>query len=192
MQSTTANHMSDDPKQPAPDPEIPSELRSKLSRPHRPAGYRPKTAGADSLKNKDGEPATPPEEVEEAKPIRSTTVFFKKLAVVLKGKFTRTIIEVKDVRRKGEWIRETREIKVPVALITGADGLPYTTEPVAADETRRIRALAYKDAPAMNPMTGDLTPEFVEWLYLTHPYDAAVRYAGRSTHVQVAAFERTA
>lgn len=182
--------MSDDSKPPAPDPEIPNELRSKLSRPHRPAGYRPKTPGADTLKNKDGEPATPPEEVQEASPIRDTKAFFKKLAVVLKGKFTRTIVEVKDVRRKGEWVRETREIKVPVALGTGADGLPFTTEPVSADETRRIRSLTYKDAPKQDPHFGDITPDFVEWLYLTHPYDASVRYAARSTHVQVAAAAR--
>lgn len=184
--------MSDDTKQPAPEPEIPAELRSKLAKTRRPAGYRPKTEGADELRNKDGTLATPPEEVEEIKSVRDTKAFFKKLAVVLKGKFFRTVIEQKDVKRKGEWVRETREIKVPVALGTGADGLPYTMEPVTADETRRLRGLAYPDAPKMDPNTGDLTPAFVEWLYLNHPYDAAVRYAARSTHVQVAAAERVA
>lgn len=174
--------MSDDTKQPAPDPEIPDEIKRKVNRKHRPAGFTPKSEAAED----DNE--TP--EVEEKGPVRNTKAFFKKLAVVLKGKFFRTIVEQKDVKRKGEWIREERTIKVPVALGTGADGLPYTMEPVTADETRRLRGLAYPDAPKMDSNTGDLTPAFVEWLYLNHPYDAAVRYAARSTHVQVAAAER--
>lgn len=177
--------MSDDTKQPAPDPEIPDEIKRKVNRKHRPAGFTPKSEAAED----DNEAP----EVEEKGPVRDTKAFFRKLALVLKTtKPMRTVIETKDVKRKGEWVRETREIKVPVQLGIGADGLPFTTEPVTADETRRIRALGYKDSPKMDSNTGDLTPAFVEWLYLNHPYDAAVRYAARSTHVQVAAAARVA
>lgn len=171
--------MSDDTKQPAPDPEIPDAIKSKMSRPRRPGGFTPKSEAAE-----DDNAAR---EESEEKPIRDTAAFFKKLKVALKGPFYRIVTEVKDVKRQGEWVRETRDIRVPVALVAGEDGLPYTTEPVSAEETRKIRCMSYKDAPKMDPNTGDLTPAFVEWLYLTHPYDAAVRYAARSTHVQVAA-----
>lgn len=155
--------MSDNsPKTPAPDPEIPDELKSRLSRSKRPAGFAPKSQEAEE--------DNAPEEKAELGQIKNLGPFFKKLAVVVKaGKFFRS------VESTG---------KVPVKLFLGEDGLPYTAEPVTAAETHRIRALQYESAPKQHPQYGDLTPAFAEWLYLNHPYDAAVRYAARATHIQ--------
>jgi hypothetical protein len=169
-------------KQPAADPEIPSELRAKLSKSHRPAGYTPKSE-ADDL--------TPPPEVIETAPARDLTEFFNKLQEALRrGPFFKTVSEIRDVKRRVpgsrafEWVRENRIVKVTVEITVGADGLPYPAEAVTAEETRRVRGLTYATAPALEAELGDLTPVFVEWLYLNFPYDAAVRYAGRVTHVQ--------
>lgn len=178
------------PKEAAPDPEIPSELRAKLARPKRPgglAGFSPK-AGEDA---EDDNAKPEPEPVREVKDLRD---FFKRLRVVLKtAKCFKVVIEQKDVRKKipgskaTEWVREQRKVKIPVTLGIGQDGLPFTTEPVTAEETHRVRCETYPDAPPMDKILGDLTPEFVEWLFLNHPYDATVRYFARSTHVQAAA-----
>lgn len=175
-------------KQPAPDPEIPDELKAKLAKPKRPAGY---SAINDDLD-------TPAPEVEKVAPLRDTRKFFKALAAVMKDNatFYRTIIEEKDVKRRiagsrsYETIREKVAVKIPVALVAGEDGLPYASEAISSVETARVRSQQYLGAPKMSPMLGDLTPEFVEWLYLNHPYDAAVRYFARSTHVQAAAIAR--
>lgn len=102
---------------------------------------------------------TPEEEKPQQVKLRDVRPFFKKLAVVMKKK------------HKG--------------LALGADGLPFTTTAITADQTREIRSKNYAGSPPMSPITGDLTPVFVEWLYLTHPFDAAVRYFGRSTHVNI-------
>lgn len=185
------NDVSSGPKEAAPDPEIPDALRSSLGAKKRPAGFAPKSPEAED--DNVQEQAPPPVK------LRNLSDFWKKLAVALKsGTFYRQVIEEKDVKRRvpgskaWEWVREKRTVKVPVEFTVGADGLPYTAEPVDAEETRRIKALSYPGAPAMDRLLGDLTPEFSEWLYLTHPYDAAVRYAGRSTHVQIAALDRVA
>ena len=185
-------------KEPAPDPEIPDELRNKLSKPKRPTGYVPKGQEGDGLKNKDGTPATPPEEEEEKTPIANLAPLFKKLAVGFsERKFYKTIIEEKDVKQKiagskaTEWVRQKREVKIEVGMILGNDGLPYCTEAIPADETKRVRAKSYKDAPPMEANLGDLTPAFSEWLFLNHPYDFAVRYAARSTHIQAWAMAHT-
>lgn len=174
-------------KTPAPDPEIPDELKAKLAKSKRPAGY---SAINDDLD-------TPAPEVEKTT-LRDTRKFFKALAAVLKddATFYRTIIEEKDVKRRiagsrsYETIREKVAVKIPVALVVGEDGLPYASEAISSTETARVRSQQYPGAPKMSPMLGDLTPEFVEWLYLNHPYDAAVRYFARSTHVQAAAIAR--
>lgn len=166
-----------DEKTPAPDPEIPDELRNKLSRDKRPGGFAPKSPEAEE--------DNPAVEAGLANKVKDLRPFFKKLAASLKGaKHFRTVTEKHDVKRDGEWIREERTIKVPVAMFKGEDGLPYTSEPVSADETRRMREKQYADAPPMDRLLGDLTPAFAEWLYLNHAYDAAVRYAGRTTHIQ--------
>jgi hypothetical protein len=171
------------PKTPAPDPEIPDELKNRLSRPKRPDGFYPKSGEAE-------EDNAPEERPVEGK-VRNLGPFFKKVALAMKGgKFFREIVEMKDVQRDGEWIREERKIKVPVKLFLGEDGIPYTAEPVTAAETNRIRGLQYADAPKQEPQFGDLTPAFAEWLYLNHPYDAAVRYATRSTHIHAWAVAR--
>jgi hypothetical protein len=75
-------------------------------------------------------------------------------------------------------------VHVEVSLYLGADGLPYTNEPISADETRRVRAKTYKAAPPMDPSLGDLTPAFCEWLLLNQTYDFVVRYSARHTHIQ--------
>lgn len=178
-----------DEKTPAPDPEIPNELRGTLSKAKRPAGFSPKSPAAE-------EDNAPEAKLEPAQ-LRDTEQFFVKLAEVFKGgPFYKIVHEEREVKRRiegtkeFEYVREKRQVKVEVTLGMGEDGLPYTTEPVSADETRRIRALFYKDAPMCDKNYGDLWPEFVEWLYLNHPYDACVRYAARSTHVQSAALSR--
>ena len=38
-------------------------------------------------------------------------------------------------------------------------------------------------APEMDPMAGDKTPAFVEWLRDFYPEEFARRYAGRKTHL---------
>lgn len=38
-------------------------------------------------------------------------------------------------------------------------------------------------APELDPMLGDKTPAFVEWMRDYHPQDFAIRYAGRRTHL---------
>lgn len=164
-------------KTPAPDPEIPDAIRSRLSKSNRPAGFAPRSPEAEEDNAK--------EEVQELGKPRDLRKFFKALAAALKvAKPIRPVTETKDVKRGEEWFREVRTINVPVELTVGADGLPYAAEAVSAEETHRVRALNYKDAPKMDPQLGDLTPAFVEWLYLNKPYDASVRYFSRSTHVQ--------
>lgn len=151
--------MSDQPpKEAAPDPEIPDELKSKLSRPKRPANYRP-------ISGDEGD--NPPEEKVENK-LRDVRPFFKKLAAVMKT---------------ARWQMVGKK-KVQV-LDVGEDGLPFVISGISAEVTREMRAKLYLGSPKMSPTHGDITPEFVEWLYLNHPYDAAVRYFGRSTHVHV-------
>lgn len=172
--------MSDQPpKEAAPDPEIPDELKSKLSRPKRPANYRP-------ISGDEGD--NPPEEKLENK-LRDVRPFFKKLKLVLKAPQYRTVIEEREVKKRVAGGYEITKVKTPVRtqieLGVGEDGLPFTTTPVSGDETRSLRSRHYPEAPKLSATHGDLTPEFVEWLYLTHPYDAAVRYFGRSTHVQI-------
>lgn len=173
-------------KTPAPDPEIPDELRAKVSRPHRPAGYTPKSEAAEE--------ENVAVETKPAGPLRDLRKFWKQLGAVLKNpdKFVRVEMRERVVRQKGKPARLVKEpIKIPVEFTVGQDGLPYPSEAISAEETRRVRALNYQGAPAMDPGLGDLTPQFVEWLYLNHPYDAAVRYgAGRSTHVQADAVAR--
>lgn len=175
------------PKEPAPDPEIPDAIKARLARKKRPPGYVAKTDELD----------TPPEEAEETSPARDLTEFFEQLGVAIKTvPCFKLISETKDVRRKipgskaTEWVREVREIKVAVEIRAGEDGLPYPVEPVQGKESQRVKALSYPAAPKMDPVLGDLAPEFVEWLFLHHPYDASVRYAGRNTHVQIAALDR--
>lgn len=174
------------PKTAAPDPEIPEEIRTQVSKKFRPAGFAPKSPEAEDDNEKEREVEAPQRVLREVRP------FFKKLKAVLKkGGFTRTNLVEREVREK---IAGTKDFtihikKVPITrdveLITGDDGLPYVVDPITAEETREIRCRSYPGAPHMGPATGDLTPEFVEWLYLNHPYDAAVRYYGRSTHVHV-------
>lgn len=181
--------MSDPAKPEGADPDIPDEVKKKILKPHRPAGFAPKNPGAEE--------DNPPEEKEQTGPVRDLTAFFAKLAHAVKtGTFYRLETVQKDVRRRVEgsrafeWVRETREIKIPVLLKLGEDGMPFPVEPVAAAEAKRVKALSYPDAPPQDPKLGDLTPDFSEWLYLTHPYDAAVRYSARNSHVQVAALDR--
>jgi hypothetical protein len=178
-------------KTPAPDPEIPDELRVKVAKAHRPAGFAPKSPEAEDDNAKE---ETPPPQ-----PMRDTTQFFAKLAEVLKnGTFCKIVIEEREVKqripgsRSFKLVRKKVEIEVEVALRIGEDGLPYVDEPVSSEETRRVRNLSYPDAPKCPATYGDLWPDFVEWLYLNHPYDAAVRYAARNTHVQIAAMDRVA
>lgn len=173
--------MIDEPKQSAPVPDIPDEIRSKLSTPKRPGGFTPKSPEADG---------NPPLE-EEERHEKNLKPFFKKLKEAMEGgKFYRTEIVEREAKvwnaklKEHEFIREKRSVKVEVEMALGTDGLPYVTGPVGSDETRRVRQLTYKDAPPVDPNFGDLTPAFAEWLFLNHPYDAAVRYFGRSTHVQ--------
>lgn len=176
-----------DPKTPAPDPEIPEELRSKLSKPKRPGGFSPK-AGEDA----EGDNA--PVETEEKAEVRDLSKFFKKLELNFsKAKPSRLVVEWKDVKdeKSGEWMREERKIRVPVKMYLGEDGLPYVNEPVTKAETVRVREASYEGAPPMDRNLGDLTPAFSEWLYLNHSYDAAVRYASRSTHIQAWAVAHT-
>lgn len=182
--------MSDPAKTANPDPEIPEELRVRLSKPKRPADFKPKSEEAEEDNAK-------PEPVEQT-PIRDTRDFFAKLADALKtGSFRDQVEEyevavVKKVGNKTVRTMATRERTVKVAVLNvGADGLPYVIAPLAAPAIQKIKETLYPGAPAMDRMLGDLTPEFVEWLYLTHPYDAAVRYFSRSTHVQTAALERS-
>lgn len=169
------------PKEAAPDPEIPDELRSSLNRPHRPAGYTPKSEAAED--------DNPKADAPRATPLRNLDSFFAKLAEVMKTGAFEEMPEEYEVRVKGKIEARTRNVMVKV-LDMGANGLPYPVVPVTADMTRRIRAKNYAGAPQQNPGLGDLTPEFVEWLYLNYTFDAVVRYNARSTHVQAAAVER--
>ena len=178
-------------KEPAPDPEIPDELRNKLSKPKRPASFTPKSEAAED-DNAPAEALTP------AYKPKDLTAFWPQLSSVIRGgKFYRTITEMRErktrdpITKKWKLVREATDIEEEVKLTEGADGLPYTVDGVDAEETRRIRSLNYPDAPKMDLTDGDLTEEFVEWLYLNHPYDAAVRYYSRLNHVQKAAIDRT-
>ena len=164
---------------PAPDPEIPDEIRSKLASSKRPGGFSPKSLEAEADNPQEGEVATA-----KTKDLRK---FFQKLKeVIKKGKFFRVEQVERDVEdpETKEWTRKKYVVKIPVELTLGEDGLPYPAAAVTSQETRRVRELQYPDAPKMDKSLGDLTPDFVEWLYLTHPYDAAVRYYSRTTHVQ--------
>jgi len=185
-----------DEKMPAADPEIPGELRSKLFTSKRPKNFMPKNPEATDLKNKDGSPATPPEEVEEHEPLKDLTEFFEKLAAVkAQGTFFRKVKEWREVKRKVgknfEFFKEERTVNVPVALNWGDDGLPYLGEAIVGPELHDIRSRTYPDAPKMDPRFGDLTPEFSEWLYLNHPVDAAARYFARQTHISTFALNRS-
>jgi hypothetical protein len=168
-------------EQKAAEPEIPDEIRAKLGKPKRPGGFSPLSHEADGNAEVD-EPKTQEKDLSK---------FFSELKTALaSGPFYRTEVVEREAKvwnaklKEHEYVREKRNVKVEVTLRLGDDGLPYLLEPVSTDETRRIRQMTYKDAPVMSPSLGDLTPEFVEWLYLNHPYDAAVRYFSRSTHVQ--------
>jgi hypothetical protein len=172
----------------AADPEIPDELRSKLATKKRPGGFVPR-AGDDA------EDDNAPEETETAGPLRDLRSFFKKLKVVLakgeKSGFFTTVTVMREERTetpggRGVIRRFKETVDEQVQVSVGENGLPYPADPVSVEEAHRICALKYADAPAMDGNLGDLTPQFVEWLYLNHPYDAAVRYSARNTHVQVA------
>lgn len=67
-------------------------------------------------------------------------------------------------------------------IALGDDNMPM---PLVLREgpMRSLLAKKYNKAPAMDGDLGDLTPAFVEWLYLNHPSDAATRYYGRITHL---------
>lgn len=179
------------PKEAAPDPEIPEELRVALNKPHRPLGYAPKSDDPDIQ-------AENAPEVEKATAPRNLKKFWPALAKALE---TGVFIEMPEeyqvrVQQRADgkisgWTTETRtRMSKQKVLDVGANGLPYLAVPVAASEVARIKALPYRDGPKMDPGLGDLTPAFVEWLYLNHPYEATVRYYGRQTHVQIAALDR--
>lgn len=166
----------------AEDPEIPDKLKSRLSKPHRPPGYTPK-AGDDD----DG---TPAQKVVKAK-VKNLKPFFDKLnkVLILKSfseepqEFEVTVH--KTVKGKKKIVKEMRIRNVKVRILhVGEDGLPYPARHITAAEGAEICARQYPGAPKMDPIIGDYSPDFVEWLYLNHPYDAAVRYFARHTHVQ--------
>lgn len=80
------------------------------------------------------------------------------------------------VRKKIEAVCQAKKIS------TDERGMPIPGNTKAAI-ARKIMAENYKDAPQMDGTLGDRTPAFVEWLFLTHPAKAAVRYQGRGTHL---------
>lgn len=158
-------------KSPAPDPEIPDELRSKLSKPHRPAGFTPRTQGAEE--------DNAPDETKRKDAPRDLKKFWSELAKVLpKKQFVTEAV-------KGQKGMQKRQV-----FTIGEDGMPYPASHVSTKTLEDVRARKYLLAPAFGPL-GDLTPEFVEWLYLNHPEDAAIRYFARITHVSEAALDRT-
>jgi hypothetical protein len=63
---------------------------------------------------------------------------------------------------------------------------PEAGEPLIFKSEAPLRAAVLSDippAPEMNPMMGDKTPAYMEWLAKYHPEDYAVRYKGRKTSV---------
>lgn len=68
--------------------------------------------------------------------------------------------------------------KIPV----DDEGMPLPLT-LPEGKMRALLAKQYPGAPAMSPELGDLTPAFVEWLYLHDPQTAATRYYGRGNHL---------
>lgn len=159
-------------KSPAPAPEIPDELRASLGKPKRPAGFTPRTAEAE-------EDNAPDETKRKAAP-RDLKKFWIELAKVLEKK--QFVVEAV----KGQKGMQKRQV-----FTIGADGMPYPAYHVSQKTLDDARARKFLAAPALSPTFGDLTPEFVEWLYLNHPEDAATRYFARITHVSQAALDRS-
>lgn len=69
-------------------------------------------------------------------------------------------------------IRLLRVQGVPVKAAKAVD------EPTPAPEVQSDP----EGAPEQDPMLGDKTPAFVDWLYANRPEEAARRYQGRKTH----------
>jgi hypothetical protein len=184
---TSAIDISQSDKDPTKDvePDIPEALKKSMSKPKRPPDYVA-IAGEDDTD-------TPAVEVKKKTRLRDVRPFFKKLDGVLKAGLYRTEIRMVPVRTtktvNGEKVTEERqeekEVKVKIAFTIGDDGLPYLNGAVTRQLADEYRGKTYEDAPEMNKTFGDLWPEFVEWLYLNHPYDATVRYFGRNTHLNV-------
>lgn len=47
------------------------------------------------------------------------------------------------------------------------------------DQVDAVRSKNYPGQPKMDPMLGDMTPDFQKWLWANHPKDAAIRYYAR-------------
>lgn len=167
-------------------PEIPAAIQARASKTYRPRGFAP-IAGEQEITDKKGEPMLGEDLADTFHAegdVKNLKPFLKKLAVAIKKPQFVTEEHEKIVRRRGEYVKEIRQVKSPVKVVIGEDGLPYPPNGTTKEQFAKARGETYPDAPKQRTDLGDLSPEFVEWLYLNHPYDAALRYYGRHTHVQ--------
>lgn len=190
--------MSKPAEKPAPDPEIPAEVKARQAGPRALSPLAEEEAGALPMKRVEPETVTIPSETLPTAPSVTVATKPKRISAAKQAKIDKLRAEL--AKLTGEPATFTMPVaatavstsnkklgKLKDNQIIVAGGRVHTLDPhnphagLSREDVAAVMARTFRDegAPATTPMLGDETPEYREWMFKHRPAYATVRYYAR-------------
>lgn len=190
--------MSTPATKPAPDPEIPAEVKARQAGPRALSALAEEEQGALPMKRVEPDTITIPSETPPPSPSVTVAAKPKRISAAKQAKIDKLRAEL--AKLTGVPATFTQPVaasvvsasnlklgKLKANQIIVAGGRVHTLDPhnphagLSHEDVAAVMARTFRDegAPATSPMLGDETPEYREWVFKNRPAYATVRYFAR-------------